>query len=113
MGKVLGDSPKEDFPIPDHVVSLLVDEDPSGECLRPVPMAFVKGTESGMVCNGVGQPRAQVAPPAATPQMPGSTPPLTPPQMPPSAATPVQPPAPATPSAPPAAVPPPLKGQTP
>ena len=74
MGKVLGESPKEDFPVPEHVVSMLVDEDPSGECLRPVPMAFVKGTESGMTCNGVGQPRAQVAPPAATPQPPAATP---------------------------------------
>jgi penicillin-binding protein 1A len=115
MGKVLGDSPKEDFPVPDHVVSMLVDEDPSGECLRPVPMAFVKGTESGMACNGVGQPRAQIAPPAATPQPPGSTP-L--PTLPPAAA-PAQPAAPATPSAPPAVTAPPPaaaplpKGQTP
>ncbi len=77
MGKVLGDSPKEDFPVPEHVVSMLVDEDPSGECLRPVPMAFVKGTESGMTCNGVGQPRAQVVPPATTtPQPPGAAPAL-------------------------------------
>jgi penicillin-binding protein 1A len=74
MGKVLGDSPKEDFPVPEHVVSILVDEDPSGECLRPVPMAFVKGTESGMTCNGVGQPRAQAAPTAATPPPPAVTP---------------------------------------
>jgi penicillin-binding protein 1A len=67
MGKVLGDSPKEDFPVPDHVVSLLVDEDPSGECVRPVPMAFVKGTEPAVSCAGVGQRRAQAvaAPPAA------------------------------------------------
>jgi len=77
MGKVLGESPKEDFPVPEHVVSMLVDEDPSGECLRPVPMAFVKGTESGMTCNGVGQPRAQVVPPATTtPQPPGAAPAL-------------------------------------
>src|SRR5207249_8998577 len=67
MGKVLGNSPKEDFPVPDHVVSMLVDEDASGECLRPVPMAFVKGTESGMACNGVGQPRVQALPPASSP----------------------------------------------
>src|SRR5262247_664913 len=72
MGKVLGDSPREDFPIPDQVMSMLVDEDPSGECLRPVPMAFVKGTESGMACNGVGQPRAQALPPATSPQPAGS-----------------------------------------
>ena len=62
MGKILGDSPKEDFPVPDRVVSLLVDEDPSGECVRPVPMAFIKGTESGVTCAGVGRPRAHQQP---------------------------------------------------
>src|SRR5437763_6655173 len=85
MGKVLGDSPREDFPVPDQVVSMLVDEDPSGECLRPVPMAFVKGTESGMACNGVGQPRTQVLPPAATPA--AAAPPAATPQPPTSAPT--------------------------
>ena len=97
MGRVLGDSPKEDFPVPDRVVSILVDEDPSGECLRPVPMAFVKGTEAGVVCNGVGQPRAQPVAPAATP-----------------AVTPAQPPA-ASPSPAPGAPPGPAPpaGQTP
>jgi penicillin-binding protein 1A len=77
MGRVLGDSPKEDFQVPDRVVSLLIDEDPSGECLRPVTMAFVKGTESGVVCSGVGQPRAQLTAPASTPaaQPPVSQPP--------------------------------------
>jgi len=105
MGKVLGDSPKEDFPVPEHVVSMLVDEDPSGECLRPVPMAFVKGTESGMTCNGVGQPRAQIAPPVATPQPPAATPALPSPP----AATPGPAPVQMTPSAP--STPP--KGQTP
>ena len=110
MGKVLGDSPREDFPVPDHVVSMLVDEDPSGECLRPVPMAFVKGTESGMACNGVGQPRAQLAPPAATPQPPTGAPALTPPPAATSApATTAPAPAPATPPASGT----PLKGQTP
>ena len=106
MGKVLGESPKEDFPVPEHVVSMLVDEDPSGECLRPVPMAFVKGTESGMTCNGVGQPRAQVVPPATTtPQPPGAAPALPSPPATTPGPAPVQmtPPAP---SAPP-------KGQTP
>ncbi|PYM71777.1 MAG: penicillin-binding protein [Candidatus Rokuibacteriota bacterium] len=76
MGRVLGDSPKEDFPVPDRVVSLLIDEDPSGECLRPVPMAFVKGSESGVVCSGVGQPRAQLSPaspPASQPPPTGTT----------------------------------------
>jgi penicillin-binding protein 1A len=72
MARVLGDSPKEDFPVPDRIVSLLIDEDPSGECLRPVPMAFVKGTESGVICNGVGQPRAQLVTPALTPAQPSA-----------------------------------------
>jgi penicillin-binding protein 1A len=106
MGKVLGESPKEDFPVPEHVISMLVDEDPSGECLRPVPMAFVKGTESGMTCNGVGQPRAQVVPPATTtPQPPGAAPALPSPP----ATTPGPAPVQMTPPAP--SVPP--KGQTP
>ena len=105
MGKVLGDSPKEDFPVPEHVVSMLVDEDPSGECLKPVPMAFVKGTESGMTCNGVGQPRAQIAPAVATPQPPAATPALPSPPAATPGPAPVQmtPPAPSTPP----------KGQTP
>ena len=104
MGKVLGESPKEDFPVPEQVVSMLVDEDPSGECLRPVPMAFVKGTEAGMACNGVGQPRAQLGPPATTPQ-PTAAPAL--PSPPPATTGPA--PGQATPPTPGA----PLKGQTP
>ncbi len=58
MGRILGDSPKDDFPVPDRVVMLLVDEDPADECVRPVPMAFVKGTEPAVSCSGVGQRRA-------------------------------------------------------
>ena len=120
MGKVLGDSPKEDFPVPEHVVSMLVDEDPSGECLRPVPMAFVKGSESGMACNGVGQPRAQALPPATSPPsaaLPSAAPPSAAPQ--PPASTPASPAAPSAPPAPapvqpqPPAASAPLKGQTP
>src|ERR671934_546254 len=45
MGKVLGDSPKEDFTVPERVVLIPVDLDPSNECVRVVVMAFVKGTE--------------------------------------------------------------------
>jgi hypothetical protein len=45
MGKVLGDSPKEEFAMPDRVVMVPVDLDPSNECVRVVMMAFVKGTE--------------------------------------------------------------------
>jgi len=119
MGKVLGDSPKEDFQVPEHVVSMLVDEDPSGECLRPVPMAFIRGTESGMACNGVGQPRAQLVSPQQTPpqpQAPGATPALpAPPMGAPSAPPAGSPGAAPIPTAPPPGLPapPPLKGQTP
>ncbi|MEK7384843.1 MAG: penicillin-binding protein 1A, partial [candidate division NC10 bacterium] len=63
MGKILGDSPKDDFPVPDRVVTVLVDEDPSGECMRPVPMAFLKGTEPSVSCVGAGQRRAPAASP--------------------------------------------------
>ncbi|PYN15486.1 MAG: penicillin-binding protein [Candidatus Rokuibacteriota bacterium] len=79
MGKILGDSPKEDFPVPERVVSLLVDEDPTGACARPVTMAFIKGTEAGVICTAVGQPRVQALP-VATPvqQMPIPTPVVTP-----------------------------------
>src|SRR5438105_6916413 len=62
MGKVLGDSPKEDFPIPEKVVLVPVDLDPSGECVRPVPMAFIAGTEPQVSCAGSGQRRAQPTP---------------------------------------------------
>jgi 1A family penicillin-binding protein len=45
MAKVLGDTPREDFPVPERVVIVPVDLDPSNECVRVVPMAFIKGTE--------------------------------------------------------------------
>src|SRR3989441_437221 len=87
MAKILGDSPKEDFPVPDRIVSMLIDEDPSGECLRPVPMAFVKGTESGVACNAVGQPRVQL--PATPTPAPATAPaPASPPSPVPQSQTP-------------------------
>src|SRR5919198_356046 len=71
MGKVLGDSPKEDFPMPDKVVVVPVDLDVSNECVRVVPMAFVKGTEPA----ACGARRQSVPPPApgAPPAAPGAT----------------------------------------
>ena len=57
MSKVLTHTAKEDFPVPDGVTVVLVDEDPSGECLRPVPMAFLIGTEPAVTCAGLGQRR--------------------------------------------------------
>jgi penicillin-binding protein 1A len=75
MGKALGDSPKEDFPMPDRVVMVPVDLDPSNECVRVVMMAFVKGTEPAVACGprrqGVpGGPSESPAPPP-TPNLPG------------------------------------------
>jgi len=62
--------------VPDRVAMLLVDEDPSGECIRPVPMAFIKGTEPQVSCSGFGQRRAET-PPTAGPG-PSSPQPLPP-----------------------------------
>ena len=107
MSKALGDSPKEDFPIPERVTIVAVDLDPSNECVRVVPMAFVKGTEPAVSCG----PRRQNIMPGGTPgsplqsEAPGALPPgvSAPPAMPPSAS-----PSPASPSSPPAAMPPPV-----
>jgi penicillin-binding protein 1A len=51
MSTVLASTPKEDFPIPDGVTVVMVDEDPSGQCVRPVPMAFLAGTEPSSACS--------------------------------------------------------------
>jgi 1A family penicillin-binding protein len=63
MGKVLTRIPREDFPVPDGVTVAQVDEDPSGECVRPVPMAFLAGSEPAVTCAGPGQ-RVERAPQA-------------------------------------------------
>jgi penicillin-binding protein 1A len=90
MGTVLGNSPREDFPMPDRVVLAPVDLDPSNECVRVVTMAFVKGTEPAVAC-GVRRQAVPGAPPEAV-----EPPPLLPvpePSLPPrpSAAQPVPP----------------------
>jgi penicillin-binding protein 1A len=54
MGKVLAGTPPEEFPVPERVVLVPVDEDPAGTCARPVVMAFVRGTEPSATC---GPPR--------------------------------------------------------
>jgi penicillin-binding protein 1A len=83
MTRVLGDSPKEDFAMPDRVVLVPVDLDPSNECVRVVTMAFVKGTEPAVACG----PRRQGVPAA-----PGAAPPAGPtPGTPPQAALPTEP----------------------
>jgi penicillin-binding protein 1A len=81
MEKVLGDSPKEDFAVPDRVVIAPVDLDPSNECVRVVPMAFIRGTEPNLPCGR--RPPALIAP--ATPTLPPASPPAGP-------ATPIAPP---------------------
>jgi penicillin-binding protein 1A len=63
MRKILGDAPKEDFPVPERVVLAPVDLDPSDECVHVVMMAFVRGTEPTVACG---------------PRRPGETPDLGP-----------------------------------
>ncbi len=76
MGKALAGRPKEDFPVPEGITIVLVDEDPSGACVRPVPMAFLAGTEPPISCGGphpgtpapsVQGPSVNVAPSTAGP----------------------------------------------
>jgi len=89
MGKVLANSPRDEFSMPERIVIVPVDLDPSNECVRVVPMAFVKGTEP-LACGarrppplappGEGLPPPAlppgVQPPQATPAVPGSPPAL-------------------------------------
>jgi hypothetical protein len=78
MTKVLGDGPKEEFPVPDKVILVPVDMDPSNECVRVVTMAFIRGTEPAVGCGARRQatppdPTAPPAPaPAGTPGQPQS-----------------------------------------
>jgi penicillin-binding protein 1A len=69
MTKVLGDSPKDEFPVPERVVLLPIDLDPSNECVRVVTMAFIRGTEPATTCG----PRRQSVPTVTPP--PTGTPP--------------------------------------
>jgi penicillin-binding protein 1A len=64
MSKVLGDSAREDFPIPERVTLVPVDLDPSNECVRVVTMAFIRGTEPAVSC---GSRRQAVSPPVTSP----------------------------------------------
>jgi penicillin-binding protein 1A len=68
MARVLGDSPKEDFPVPERITFAPVDLDASNECVRVVTMAFVRGTEPAVGCGA----RRQATPlgPAPTPGAP-------------------------------------------
>jgi penicillin-binding protein 1A len=72
MTKVLGDSAKEDFVVPERVVLLPIDLDPSNECVRVVTMAFVRGTEPATTCGPRRQSVPTVSPVApAPPPTPG------------------------------------------
>ncbi len=88
MGKVLGDSPKEDFPMPDRVVIAPVDLDPSNECVRVVPLAFVKGTEPAVACGVRRQAVPGALPSAGDVPAPSPMPPQV---LAPTAPLPVQP----------------------
>src|SRR2546426_1027859 len=82
MSKVLGQSPREDFPVPDKVVLVPVDLDPSNECVRVVTMAFVKGTEPPACGRRPSIPPAPLAAPGAPQaELPttSAAPPATPP----------------------------------
>jgi len=81
MGRVLGQSPKEDFPVPERVAIVSVDLDPSNECVRAIPMAFVKGTEPAASCGA----RRQMTPSGPAPVPPGTGALLLPPAEPASA----------------------------
>jgi penicillin-binding protein 1A len=85
MSRVLGDSPKEEFPVPERVVLLPVDLDASNECVRVVTMAFIKGTEPATTCGprrqGIptspgGDPTAPSPGIPAAPALPQPAPPL-------------------------------------
>src|SRR2546425_537275 len=54
MARILGQSPKQDFPVPEKVVVVPVDLDPSNECVQVVMMAFVRGTEPAVSCGPRG-----------------------------------------------------------
>jgi penicillin-binding protein 1A len=75
MGKILANSPREDFPIPERVVIASVDLDVSNECVRVVPIAFVRGTEPAVACGQrrQGLPTDPATPPPAAPSPPPST----------------------------------------
>ncbi|MBI3031276.1 MAG: PBP1A family penicillin-binding protein [Candidatus Rokubacteria bacterium] len=50
MSKVLAGTPAEEFPVPERVVLIPIDMDPAGTCVKPVVMAFVRGTEPNATC---------------------------------------------------------------
>jgi penicillin-binding protein 1A len=99
MAKVLGGSPREDFPVPERVSLVPIDLDPSNECVRVVTMAFVRGTEPSVSCG----PRRQAV-------TPGGSPPFVTPPAP--TVTPLSAPAPGGSPAPPATTSPPTSSSS-
>jgi penicillin-binding protein 1A len=79
MVRALGDSPRDDFLVPERVVIVPVDMDPSSECIRVVPMAFVRGTEPESTCG----PRRQMTPAAPVVPLPPPSTSQSPPALPP------------------------------
>ena len=73
MARILGDSPREDFPVPERVSLIPIDLDPSNECVRVVTMAFVRGTEPSISCG----PRRQAVTPGTMPPPPPPSAPTT------------------------------------
>ena len=62
MKEALAGKPVEDFPIPEGVVVMPVDLSASGGCARPVPMAFLAGTEPKSGCGpSRGAPKVESA----------------------------------------------------
>jgi penicillin-binding protein 1A len=103
MQDVLAGTPSEDFPIPERVVLVPVDLDPSGGCVKPVTMAFIAGTEPKETC-GPARYAPGVSPPRIEPPL--LPPPRAAPPAPVLAPAPALPPAPAPPPAPGASSPP-------
>jgi penicillin-binding protein 1A len=68
MQKVVGKSPKDDFPVPEDIAMAPVDLHPSNECVEVVTMAFIRGTEPDVPC---GVRREMVLP-----ETPAGVPPL-------------------------------------
>jgi penicillin-binding protein 1A len=85
MQKVLGNNPKEDFPVPEAIALMPVDLDPSNECVRVVTMAFVRGTEPDVSC---GARRQAVTPTVLLPEPKPFAPGVVPSPAPPSASIP-------------------------
>src|SRR5262245_41289285 len=93
MAKVLGDSPREDFPVPERVSLVPIDLDPSNECVRVVTMAFIRGTEPSVSCGPRRQAVNPLAPAPGVAPLPGA-PPTPPPAAGPGAAPMTAPPPP-------------------